>query len=75
MSKETLHMKVGPLLGEHLLEIAQSNIMKGNIEKGLNTYIHNFLKFPKEKPISTITKINCIFIINITNNFPRTHII
>ena len=34
MAKETLHMKVGPLLGEHLLEIAQSNIMEGNIEKG-----------------------------------------
>lgn len=48
MSKETLHMKVGPLLGEHLLEIAQSNIMKGNIEKGLNTYILSLCGFTKE---------------------------
>ena len=48
MSTQTLHMKVGPLLGEHLLEIAQSNIMKGNIEKGLNTYILSLCGFTKE---------------------------
>lgn len=48
MAKETLHMKVGPLLGEHLLEIAQSNIMEGNIEKGLNTYILSLCGFTKE---------------------------
>ena len=48
MSKETLHMKVGPLLGEHLLEIVQSNIIEGNIEKGLNTYILSLCGFTKE---------------------------
>ena len=48
MEKEALHMKVGPLLGEHLLEIAQTNIMEGNIEKGLNTYILSLCGFTKE---------------------------
>lgn len=38
MNKETLHFTVGPLIGEHLLEIAQTNISKGNIEYAMNVY-------------------------------------
>ena len=38
MSKETLHMKVGPLIGEQLLEIVQTNISKGNVEYAMNVY-------------------------------------
>ena len=38
MNREALHMKVGPLIGEHLLEIAQTNISKGNIEYAMNVY-------------------------------------
>ena len=38
MAKETLHMKVGPLIGEHLLEITQTNISKGNVEYAMNVY-------------------------------------
>jgi len=38
MNRETLHMRVGPLIGEHLLEIAQTNISKGNIEYAMNVY-------------------------------------
>jgi hypothetical protein len=38
MNRETLHMKVGPLIGEHLLEIAQSNILKGDVEYALSVY-------------------------------------
>ena len=42
MAKETLHMKVGPLIGEHLLEIAQTNISNGNIEYAMNVYPQAF---------------------------------
>ncbi len=38
MSKDTLHMRVGPLIGEQLLEIAQSNISKGDIEYAMSVY-------------------------------------
>ena len=38
MNKETLHMRVGPLIGEHLLEIAQSNILKGDVEYAMSVY-------------------------------------
>ena len=51
MSKDTLHMTVGPLLGEHLLEIAQTNISKGDIQKGLDTYIKSLHGFTKEYAI------------------------
>ena len=48
MSKDTLHMTVGPLLGEHLLEIAQTYISKGDIQKGFDTYIKSLHGFTKE---------------------------
>ena len=38
MNRETLHMRVGPLIGEHLLEIAQSNILKGDVEYAMSVY-------------------------------------
>lgn len=38
MKKETLHMRVGPLIGEHLLEITQSNILKGDVEYAMSVY-------------------------------------
>ena len=42
MAKETLHMRVGPLIGEHLLEIAQTNISNGNIEYAMSVYPQAF---------------------------------
>lgn len=51
MKKETLHMRVGSLLGEHLLDIAQTNISKGDIQKGLDTYIKGLCGFTKEYAI------------------------
>ena len=36
--EETLHMRVGPLIGEQLLEICQTNISKGNIEYAMSVY-------------------------------------
>ena len=42
MAKETLHMKVGPLIGEHLLEITQTNISKGNVEYAMSVYPQAF---------------------------------
>ena len=42
MAIETLHMKVGPLIGEHLLEIAQTNISNGNIEYAMSVYPQAF---------------------------------
>ena len=41
-------MSVGPLLGEQLLEIAQTNISKGNVEYGANLYINALHGFTKE---------------------------
>lgn len=38
MNRETLHMRVGPLIGEHLLEIAQTNISNGNVEYAMSIY-------------------------------------
>ena len=38
MNRETLHMRVGPLIGEHLLEITQSNILKGDVEYAMSVY-------------------------------------
>ena len=38
MNRETLHMRVGPLIGKHLLEIAQSNISKGDVEYAMSVY-------------------------------------
>ena len=38
MNKETLHMRVGPLIGEHLLEITQTNISKGNVKYAMSVY-------------------------------------
>ena len=35
-------MKVGPLIGEHLLEIAQTNISKGNVEYAMSIYPQAF---------------------------------
>jgi len=40
--EETLHMKVGPLIGEQLLEIAQTNISKGNVEYAMSIYPQAF---------------------------------
>ena len=40
--EETLHMKVGPLIGEQLLEICQTNISKGNIEYAMSVYPQAF---------------------------------
>lgn len=46
--KETLHFTIGPLLGEHLLEIAQTNISEGNSQKGIDTYVKGLCGFTKE---------------------------
>ena len=42
MTKEILHMKVGPLIGEHLLEITQTHISKGNVEYAMSVYPQAF---------------------------------
>ena len=43
-----LHMKVGENLGEILLDIAQTNISDGNVEKGITTYTDSLCGFTKE---------------------------
>lgn len=48
MAQEVLHMKVGSLLGEHLLDIAQTNISNGNVEYGANVYKMAFPGFTDE---------------------------
>ena len=48
MANNELHMTVGPLLGETLLDIAQNNICKGEIEKGIDTYVKSLIGFTKE---------------------------
>ena len=48
MSSNTLHMKVGSNLGNVLLDIAQTNISKGDIQKGIDTYVKGLCGFTKE---------------------------
>ena len=48
MSSNTLHMKVGSNLGNVLLDIAQTNISKGDIKKGIDTYVNGLCGFTKE---------------------------
>lgn len=48
MSSNILHMKVGSNLGNVLLDIAQTNISKGNIQKGIDTYVKGLCGFTKE---------------------------
>ena len=43
-----LHMKIGPNLGYILLDIAQSHILKGDLEKGIATYTDSLQGFTKE---------------------------
>ena len=54
MAKETLHMKVGPLIGEQLLEIAQTNISNGNVEYGANVYKEAFQGFTDELTLKVL---------------------
>lgn len=48
MSRETLHMRIGGNLGDILLDIAQNNILEGNIEKAFSTYTDSLYGFTKE---------------------------
>ena len=48
MAKETLHMKVGENLGAIMLEICQTNISKGDIQKGLDVYLKGLHGFTME---------------------------
>jgi len=54
MNKETLHFTVGPLIGEQLLDIAQTNISKGNVEYGANVYKVAFQGFTDELTIKVL---------------------
>ena len=45
---ETLHMRVSSQIGELLLEIAQTEISKGNVEFGLSRYTTGLQGFTKE---------------------------
>ena len=48
MKTNTLHFTIGPMIGEQILNIAQENIFKGHINKGIDTYIEAFPGFTKE---------------------------
>lgn len=48
MATEMLHMKIGSNLGNILLDIAQSHILKGDLEKGIATYTDSLQGFTKE---------------------------
>ena len=54
MNKESLHFTVGPLIGEQLLEIAQTNISNGNTEYGSNVYKMAFAGFTDELTIKVL---------------------
>ena len=51
---ETLHFTIGPLIGEQLLDIAQTNISKGNVEYGANVYKVAFQGFTDELTIKVL---------------------
>ena len=62
----TLHMRVGENIGDIMLDIAQTNIQKGNVEYGVNVYNDSFgiprdlsiklLKNELEKKLISTTK-------------------
>jgi len=51
---ETLTFHIGPLIGEQLLDIAQTNISKGNVEYGANVYKEAFQGFTDELTIKVL---------------------
>ena len=52
--KETLTMKVGEQIGSVLLDIAQQNILKGNIDKAIDVYTRSFRGMEKTHVISIL---------------------
>ena len=50
----TVHFTVGPLIGEQLLDIAQTNITKGNIEYAANLYKSAFHGFTDELTLKVL---------------------
>lgn len=48
---ETLHMSIGKNIGTILLEIAQEHIAKGDIQKGIDTYIKSLHGFTEDLAI------------------------
>lgn len=54
MNKETLTFRIGPLIGAQLLDIAQTNISKGNIEYGANVYKEAFHGFTDELTLKVL---------------------
>lgn len=55
MKKEILHMTIGSGLGDILLDIAQTKIMKGDYEKGIETYTESLNGFTKEYALMCLT--------------------
>lgn len=49
-----LHMKLGPNIGEILLDIAQSAIKDGNPEKAISTYTDSLIGFTEENVIKIL---------------------
>lgn len=47
-NEQYCHMKLGEGIGEILLEIAQTNIRKGDVQKALSTYIESLHGFTEE---------------------------
>ena len=54
MSTKSLYFTIGPLIGEQLLEIAQTNISNGNTEYGSNVYKIAFAGFTDELTIKVL---------------------
>ena len=52
--KETVNFRIGPLLGEQLLEIAQTNISNGNIEYGSSVYMQAFEGFNEDLTLKVL---------------------
>lgn len=52
--KETVHFTIGPLLGEQLLEIAQTNISNGNVEYGSSIYMQAFEGFNEDLTLKVL---------------------
>ena len=52
--EENFSFRIGPLIGEQLLDIAQTNISKGNVEYGANVYKEAFQGFTDELTIKVL---------------------
>lgn len=63
MSTQTVHFTIGELLGQHLLDIAQTALANGDVKKAIDTYTLTFPGF-KEEYVVMLLKNEAVIVTN-----------